>query len=326
MCYTYDNLSRVTARTGTTSVIFGYNGRDGVITENNGLIYMRARYYSPDMKRFINADIVAGSISNAITLNRFAYANGNPVSFVDPFGLSADEEPLTDEEYYNSLYVLRSIVGLSKVHSSLTKIKDAILSFAKISTLEVGCDFRLGNLRYYYNVSHTMENDKIDNTSLRKAINEQIDISSSYDFSNGTFHKYSLDENINITFSADFNEYTTAEATIILKPGDSFAAEYIVETSPKDSDGQTITTTFGLEANLPKPKNNTEQAPNTIPESNNEPSWQAKILYGMVNGYLQAREKSQNFFDDFGKAIGKAFEDFFNSPLPIFPFGIPLLA
>ena len=51
---------------------------------------MRARYYSPDMKRFINADVVAGTISNAVTLNRYAYANGNPVSFVDPFGLSAE--------------------------------------------------------------------------------------------------------------------------------------------------------------------------------------------------------------------------------------------
>ena len=50
---------------------------------------MRTRYYSPDMRRFINADVVAGSISNAITLNRFAYANGNPVSMSDPFGLSA---------------------------------------------------------------------------------------------------------------------------------------------------------------------------------------------------------------------------------------------
>ena len=50
---------------------------DGVITDGNGLIYMRARYYSPDMRRFINADVVAGSISNAITLNRFAYANSN---------------------------------------------------------------------------------------------------------------------------------------------------------------------------------------------------------------------------------------------------------
>lgn len=74
--------------TGTSKVIFGYNGRDGVVTDDNELIYMRARYYSPAMKRFINADVIAGAISNAITLNRFAYANGNPVSFVDPFGLS----------------------------------------------------------------------------------------------------------------------------------------------------------------------------------------------------------------------------------------------
>ena len=50
---------------------------------------MRARYYSPELRRFINADIIAGEISNAITLNRYAYANGNPVSNVDPFGLES---------------------------------------------------------------------------------------------------------------------------------------------------------------------------------------------------------------------------------------------
>ena len=47
---------------------------------------MRARYYSPAMKRFVNADVVRGKLSNAITMNRYAYANGNPVSYVDPFG------------------------------------------------------------------------------------------------------------------------------------------------------------------------------------------------------------------------------------------------
>ena len=62
---------------------------------------MRARYYAPDLKRFVNADIIAGEISNAITLNRYAYANANPVSFIDPLGLSADRE--SEQVIYNKV-------------------------------------------------------------------------------------------------------------------------------------------------------------------------------------------------------------------------------
>ena len=88
--FTYDTYGKLLTRTGTTNTQFLYNGRDGVMTDENGLVYMRARYYNPTLKRFINADVVAGSITNAITLNRYAYANGNPVSNIDPFGLSAE--------------------------------------------------------------------------------------------------------------------------------------------------------------------------------------------------------------------------------------------
>ena len=90
--FAYDTYGKQTARTGESDIIFGYNGKYGVITEPNGLVYMRARYYSPELRRFINADVIAGEISNAITLNRYAYANGNPVSNIDPFGLSAERE------------------------------------------------------------------------------------------------------------------------------------------------------------------------------------------------------------------------------------------
>lgn len=93
--FKYDAYGNMTSRTGHTPIIFGYNGRDGVVTDVNGLIYMRARYYSPAMRRFVNADIIAGEISNAITLNRYAYANGNPVSNIDPFGLAAEERGTT---------------------------------------------------------------------------------------------------------------------------------------------------------------------------------------------------------------------------------------
>ena len=87
MCYTYDTYRKCISHTGTSNVIFGYNGRDGVVTDDNGFIYMRARYYSPEMRRFINADIVPGRIANAVTLNRYTYANDNPAMCIDPTGL-----------------------------------------------------------------------------------------------------------------------------------------------------------------------------------------------------------------------------------------------
>ena len=69
-------------------IMFLYNGELGVATDSNGLYYMRARYYNPEIKRFINQDVMTGSIVNTPTLNRYAYVNGNPISLNDPFGLS----------------------------------------------------------------------------------------------------------------------------------------------------------------------------------------------------------------------------------------------
>ena len=69
-------------------VRFMYNGRLGVMTDSNGLYYMRTRYYNPEIRRFINQDVVTGSIKNSQSLNRYAYCQGNPVNYLDPFGLS----------------------------------------------------------------------------------------------------------------------------------------------------------------------------------------------------------------------------------------------
>jgi RHS repeat-associated protein len=89
--YQYGPYGELAATTGTTANPFKYNGRDGVMTEANGLYYMRARYYLPEARRFVSRDSLLGSVEQALTLNRFAYVSGNPVWFVDPSGMSLSQ-------------------------------------------------------------------------------------------------------------------------------------------------------------------------------------------------------------------------------------------
>lgn len=58
---------------------------------------MRPRYYHTGLKQFLNRDVVKGSVVEGQTLNRYAYVNGNPVSYVDPLGLSKFDAEGTDE-------------------------------------------------------------------------------------------------------------------------------------------------------------------------------------------------------------------------------------
>ncbi len=86
---TYGELTTTTEySTIAPKVRFLYNGQLGVMTDDNSLYYMRQRYYNPQIKRFINQDILTGSIGNSNSLNRYSYVEGNPVSYSDPFGLS----------------------------------------------------------------------------------------------------------------------------------------------------------------------------------------------------------------------------------------------
>jgi len=78
----YSPFGTMTLRTGSTETPFLYAGQFGVHTEGNGLLYMRARFYSPELRRFINAD----PIGFGGGLNWYAYTNNSPLLHVDPNG------------------------------------------------------------------------------------------------------------------------------------------------------------------------------------------------------------------------------------------------
>ena len=70
-------------------------------TQNVGLIYMNARYYLPEIGRFISADTIVPEASNPQSYNRYAYVRNNPVNFTDPTGnreIGADENDLRPYE------------------------------------------------------------------------------------------------------------------------------------------------------------------------------------------------------------------------------------
>jgi RHS repeat-associated protein len=54
--------------------------------EETGLYYYGARYYDPELGRFIQADTIIPDLGNPQSYNRYAYVLNNPLKYVDPDG------------------------------------------------------------------------------------------------------------------------------------------------------------------------------------------------------------------------------------------------
>ncbi|MHB9094955.1 MAG: alpha/beta hydrolase [Eubacteriales bacterium] len=70
---------------------FGYTGESW--DEENDLLYLRSRYYQPEMGRFISRDTFAGFTSMPQTQHKYSYVNNNSINKVDPSGL-IDTRPI----------------------------------------------------------------------------------------------------------------------------------------------------------------------------------------------------------------------------------------
>jgi RHS repeat-associated protein len=125
----------------------------------NGLYYMRARYYHPELKRFLNRDVLKGDILEGQTLNRYAYVNGDPVSYVDPLGLEKQLVKSTSVGSGNALN--RNDSGLDHTPMEAEKFNRMKNAFEKKGGLIVKEEEALPLLNY-----HGVEASTLDATTI----------------------------------------------------------------------------------------------------------------------------------------------------------------
>ena len=88
--YQYDEFGQVLQSQEEDTNRFRFVGCHGVMYEDNGLTFMRARYYDPTIGRFLSEDPIWST-------NLYPYVDNNPIIRIDPRGKSY--EPIYEDPY-----------------------------------------------------------------------------------------------------------------------------------------------------------------------------------------------------------------------------------
>lgn len=83
--YDYDAFGRLIGQSGNTYNNYLYRGEQSDPAINQ--YYLRARYYNQENGRLTSVDPYEGDINSPVSLHRYMYANGNPVTYSDPSGM-----------------------------------------------------------------------------------------------------------------------------------------------------------------------------------------------------------------------------------------------
>jgi RHS repeat-associated protein len=81
--YAYGAFGDESNSTGSTTNEIRFTGER---EDPTSLYHLRARYYDPEIARFLTRDPVSGDLTRPLTLNPYIYATNNPALLVDPSG------------------------------------------------------------------------------------------------------------------------------------------------------------------------------------------------------------------------------------------------
>ena len=94
--YAYTPFGNNGGMLGDGAFPFRFAGGVGAVTDPEGVVYMRARYYHSGIQQFTSADLVPGDLARPQSLGRYSYVEGMGLGGVDPTGLRLWDLGLSD--------------------------------------------------------------------------------------------------------------------------------------------------------------------------------------------------------------------------------------
>jgi RHS repeat-associated protein len=139
--YAYTSYGRSLGSTNLPSTItsqpYTFVGSYGVMEELPGLYFMRARYYSADAAVFLSTDQIK-SIGPGWKPAAYAYANANPLQYLDPAGLLSQEQAAKMVHYeQETLYYQQKAIWWNALADSLQGVYDALQTTESLLTGDV---------------------------------------------------------------------------------------------------------------------------------------------------------------------------------------------
>ncbi|MBR6064657.1 MAG: S-layer homology domain-containing protein [Bacteroidales bacterium] len=111
--YQYDDFGKVLQSEEADANPFRYVGQLGVMYEDDALAFMRARYYDPEIGRFLSEDPIWST-------NLYPYADNNPIVYLDPKG----EKPKCQKYYEKTNKWLGRLQTFGKNERRLEKLNE----------------------------------------------------------------------------------------------------------------------------------------------------------------------------------------------------------
>jgi RHS repeat-associated protein len=137
----YDPYGNLLGSEGEAETMYGFDAEQTDYSLN--LINLRARLYSPSIGRFFTRDLWQGDYNRPLSLNRWTFVEGNPLSFTDssghaPYGERILAEFRNEDErntHYSSHYENENKDTLGFTSTEMDLVESALMDVARAYAL-----------------------------------------------------------------------------------------------------------------------------------------------------------------------------------------------